>query len=526
MILPNNERFSTFAAYDIALWLEGLAARRGDHPLLIWAPHEGPQKVWSYRKFVHEVACVAGGLAARGVKPGDRILVHFENCPEMMLARFACAWLGAVCVGTNALAAGPEIGYFAANSGAVAAITQPMFADAVAENCRWLKWIAVTADDAGTPPAPGTTPARSDNFAALMAEPLPRRAPEPYAPASIMFTTGTTSRPKGVVWTHANVLWGGRVNAMQQGMRADDVSLIFLPLYHVAGLSWNFFSAMWAGGTIVLQPKFSARRYWPLALETRASVGAHVGFTLNAISNLDVPRHHFRQWIMTRIEPEQMKKFGVRYLAGWGMTEVLTQAIVCDLDMDPPPFAIGRASVAYRVRIVDEDGKDVEPGGAGHLLLGGVRGQSIFAEYDGDAKATADAFDENGYFRTGDRVHLRENGWIEFSDRIKDVIKVGGEGVSAAEIEMVVARVQGIDAVAVVAKPNQQYGEVPVAFVVAKADLPQSAQAAVRENIMAMCRKQLAKFKVPREVIFVPELPRVGFGKISKAKLREQLGVR
>jgi crotonobetaine/carnitine-CoA ligase len=522
-IPPLNERFSTFAGYDVVDWLNSLAERRGDHPMIIWAPHEGPQEIWTYRRFVHEVACVAGGLAKRGITKGDRVLVHLENCPEMIISRFACAWLGAVCVGTNALAAGPEIGYFADNSGAVAGITEPKFAEAVAANCKNLKWLAVTHSDAGVTPERYTVP-RSESFSALMAEPLPRRAPEPYLAASIMFTTGTTSRPKGVVWTHANVLWGGRVNSMQQGLRADDVSMIFLPLYHVAGLSWNFFSQMWAGGTIVMQSKFSASRFWPLALETRATITSHVGFTLNAVGAGEIPPNNFRQWTMTRIEPEQIKKFGVDYLAGWGMTEVLTQAVVCDLNMTPPPRTMGRPGIGYQVRIVDETtGEDVEPGAAGHLLLGGIRGHSIFREYDGDAKATAEAFDENGYFRTGDRVYLRENGWIEFSDRIKDVIKVGGEGVSATEIEMVIAEVPGVAAVAVVAKPNPQYGEVPVAFVETKSDVPESAHAAMRETMLNLCREQLAKFKVPREVIFVPALPRVGFGKITKVKLREQL---
>jgi crotonobetaine/carnitine-CoA ligase len=520
-IPPLNERFSPFAGYDVVDWLNSLAERRGDHPMIIWAPHEGPLVTWSYRRFVHDVACVAGGLAHRGIKKGDRVLVHLENCPEMIIARFACAWLGAICVGTNALAAGPEIGYFAENSGAVGGITQPKFADAVDANCRNLKWLAVTETDAGVTPTSYTVP-RSEAFQRLMAEPLPRRAPDAYLASSIMFTTGTTSRPKGVVWTHANMLWGGKVNAMQQGMRSDDVSLIFLPLYHVAGLSWNFFSTMWVGGTIVMQSKFSASRYWPLSLETRATIGSHVGFSLNAIGSMDVPKHFYRQWIMTRIEPEAQKKFGVDYLAGWGMTEVLTQAIVCDLNMTPPPLAIGRAGIGYQVRIVDEDGRDVERGGAGALLLGGVRGHSIFREYDGDEKATAEAFDENGYFRTGDRVYLRENGWIEFSDRIKDVIKVGGEGVSAAEIEMVISQIPGVAAVAVVAKPNPQYGEVPVAFVVMKPEIAEAAQAATRESMTNLCREQLAKFKVPREVIFVKELPRVGFGKISKAQLRAQ----
>jgi crotonobetaine/carnitine-CoA ligase len=334
-----------------------------------------------------------------------------------------------------------------------------------------------------------------------------------------MFTTGTTSLPKAVVWTHANVLWGARLNAMQQQLRADDVALLFLPLFHVVGLSWCFTSMLWAGGCTVLQPRFSASSYWNIANRHGATIGSHVLATLKIMHKQPVPKHTFRRWIYARHDPAQDAHFGVQLVSGWGMTEVLTQAIVVEPGWDAPAGVIGRPSAGINVRIVDDAGTQVRPGEFGALLIGGIRGLSIFKEYDANPAANAEAFDEHGYFRTGDRVQLREDGWIAFGDRIKDVIKVGGEGVSAAEIEAVLARAGGLAEVAVVARPHEVYGEVPVAFAVrADSTEPETTHT---ERLLAACRENLSPFKQPRAIAYLHDLPRVGFGKISKVRLRE-----
>jgi len=514
---------SPFAGADVASLIAERARQRASHPFLVWAPFDASPEIWSYARFAHEVASLAGGLAASGVRPGDRVIAHLENCPEMLLVRFACAWLGAVCVATNAMAAGPELAWFAETSNAVAAVTQPKFAKLLAAHAPHLKWIAVTSTDAGTPPAAGTAPAEADSFAALFAEPRPRRAPDPDAPALILYTTGTTGRPKGVVWTHANLLWGGRLGAMQQGIRADDVVQVFLPMFHVVGFSWTFLPALWAGATVVLQPRFSASRFWPAALEHKATVTTQVLFTINALAQAPVPAHRFRQWCAARHDPEAQDRFRVPCVLGaWGMTEMVGQPIVGDPAATPRPHSLGRPSPAYDIHILDDDGRPVRPGEVGHLLVGGRRGLSIFAGYDGDAAATAEAFDDHGRFRTGDRVRLHDDGWIQFSDRTKDIIKVGGEGVSAAEIEAVVAAVSGVREVAVVGKPDTAYGEVPAAFVILAGDVPPDRAPAISEQIRQHCQTALAKFKVPREIIVVPDFPRVGFGKIAKAQLRDR----
>jgi carnitine-CoA ligase len=500
---------SPFNELNLDRLLNARADERPDHPLLVWAPFDRKPQTWTYRQFAADAARLAGGLAKRGIGPGDRVLVHFENCPETLLVRFALARLGAVCVATNAMAAGPEIAHYAESSRATAAITQANFAEMVASHARSLRFV-VAADGEGT-----------NSFASLFAEPVPAHHASDGDTAAIMFTTGTTGKPKGVVWTHANVLWGSRYSAQVYGHRADDVSLISLPLFHVVGLCWSFLPVLWAGGTAVLQPRFSASQFWPASLAHRATLASHVIFTSMALQTQAVPeRHFYRQWTVGRAERKSQDYNRIpAFVPSWGMTELIAPGICGDPHTAAPEGALGRPSLAHEVRISDPEGRSVKPGETGVLTIKGVRGLSIFKEYDGNPEATTAAFDGEGFFRTGDRVTLLEDGWIKFSDRASDIIKVGGEGVSPSEIEGVVRGVDGVRDVAVVAAEDAAYGQVPVAFV----EAGPSPGGDLEGDILARCRASLAKFKVPRRVVVMAELPRVGNAKIARAKLRQML---
>jgi crotonobetaine/carnitine-CoA ligase len=222
------------------------AETRRDHPFLIWAPFDAPARTWSYGEFHDRVGALAAGLAARGVKPGEFVLIHLDNCIEAMLAWFACVELGAIAVTTNTRSAAAEIEYFADHCGAVAAITQPAYADLVAANCRNLRWMAVISHDAGAPPAQDRMPARTERFEALFADSAdrPRRAADPFAPCSVQYTSGTTSRPKAVLWTHANALWGAKINAAHQDLHAGDVHQTYLPLFHTNALAYSMLASL------------------------------------------------------------------------------------------------------------------------------------------------------------------------------------------------------------------------------------------------------------------------------------------
>jgi crotonobetaine/carnitine-CoA ligase len=185
-------------------------------------------------------------------------------------------------------------------------------------------------------------------------------------------------------------------------------------------------------------------------------------------------------------------------------------------------MSIGRAAAEYSIRIVDDGGAATSVGGTGNLLIKGIPGLSLFQEYLHNEKATRESFDEHGYFITGDRVALLDNGFIQFGDRAKDMLKLGGENVAPSEIEQVIAVVPGVAEAAVVAKKHPMLDEVPVVFIIPQGGV-ERAPADLHDTIMTACRNSLADFKVPREIRFVDEMPRSTLEKVAKAELRKML---
>ena len=202
------------------------------------------------------------------------------------------------------------------------------------------------------------------------------------------------------------------------------------------------------------------------------------------------------------------------------MTETISHGIVGDIHLPNESMSCGRPAPEYGIVIENDEGRPVLPGETGHLLVRGVPGVSLFKEYLDNPQATADAYDERGLFRTGDRVTLLESGFIRFADRDKDMLKVGGENVAASEIERVVMTVKGVREAAVVAKKHSMLDEVPVVFLIAEEGV---ARDAMPERILEACRATLAGFKVPHEVRVVDEMPRSTLDKVAKAQLRKLL---
>jgi crotonobetaine/carnitine-CoA ligase len=515
-----------FAGLDVPWLLKMRAETRRDHPFLIWAPFDAPARKWTYGEFHERVGALAAGLAQRGIRPGEYLLIHLDNCVEAMLAWFACVELGAIAVTTNTRSAPAEIEYFAGHCGAVAAITQPAYAETISAHCRNLRWLAVTSHDAGAAPAQGHAAPRSDRFENLFADSAdrPRRAADPHAACSVQYTSGTTSRPKAVLWTHANALWGAKVNAAHQDLHQGDVHQTYLPLFHTNALAYSMLASLWVGATCVIQPRFSASRFWSVALEHGCSWTSTIPFCMKALLEREIPKQHkFRLWGTAVCEPPPFAAFGVKIIGWWGMTETITHGIVGELDQPNTPMSIGRAAAEYAIRITDDDGAPTPVGGTGNLLIRGIPGLSLFKEYLHNEKATRESFDEHGYFITGDRVTLLQHGYIKFGDRAKDMLKVGGENVAASEIEQVIAVVPGVREAAVVAKKHPMLDEVPVVFIIPQAGV-ECAPPDLHDNVMAACRNALADFKVPREIRFVDEMPRSTLEKVAKAELRKLLG--
>jgi crotonobetaine/carnitine-CoA ligase len=387
----------------------------------------------------------------------------------------------------------------------------------VAETGVALRWIGCT--DGGETIAAGAY--RLLPFAALRGDPAacPRRAPEPLRPGSVQYTSGTTSRPKGVVWTHANALWSGRTTAAHLHLTADDITLIHLPLFHTNALGYSHMSTLWSGGTIVLTPGFSASRFWDIAARNGCTWASQIGFTLTALLAQPRPEaHHFRFFASGSGGTICQDNWGIAQISWYGSTETISQNCHSDWRLPEAPGSMGRAAHEYELSIRDDDGREVGFGERGRLFVRGVRGLSLFVGYLHDEAATATAFDAEGFYDTGDEVTPRADGEIFYASRAKDMLRVGGENVAALEIETVIMGVAGVREVAVVGKPHPLYQEVPVAFVVAKAD-----DRGLVAAIEAHCAEKLSKFKRPWEVRLLDELPKGLLSKVLKKELRAMI---
>lgn len=517
-----------FAGRDVNWLLDYRAQTRADHPFLVWEPFVGKRRVWTYCEFRTQVLRVAAGLRRRGIKPGDYLLVHLDNSPELEFLWFASARVGAVIVTTNTRSAGAELEFFADNCKAAAAITQPELADLVGRSAPRIKWLAVTEHLADGDDLPANQrPSKECLFSNLEDDPTeaPRIEADPWRLGSVQYTSGTTSRPKGVLWTHGNALWGARASAMHESLNENDIHLVMMPSFHTNARTYSILPAMWVGGTVVLMPKFSASRFWDVAVRNRCTWASVIPFFLKALAQQPIPKHHFRMFGSAINEPPYDQIFGVRSIGWWGMTETVSQGIVGDALLRNRSMTTGRPAPGYGIRILRKDRTAVEPGETGHLECWGWRGVQLFLEYLNNPKATEESFTPDGWFMTGDRVTLEKDGYITFADRDKDMLKVGGENVAASEIERIVALVPGVYEVAVVGQRHRMLDEVPVAFVVAVPSLPESARVGLSSCIIAECKSKLADFKVPREVFVVEDMPRVTLEKINKAALRKRLPV-
>ena len=334
-----------FIGQDVPRLLKLRSEDRSDHPFIICAPFDAKPVRWSYGDFYNEVCQLAAGMKARGIKKGDFVVLHMENCPEFLMSWHACSRLGAVVVTTNHRSSEDEVRYFLEHCGARAAITQPRFEGLIRRAGPELEWVAVSELDAGA--VAETT--RSDDavpFETLRGDPedAPLLDADPLAVNSVQYTSGTTSRPKGVMWTHANALWGAQMNACSTTLQPDDVSHVCLPLYHTNALSYSHMAALWVGATLVLQPKFSASRYWKVCIEHGCTYGVQIPFMLFALMKQPIPKDHsFRLWGLGAENPQLLlEKFGIPCLGWFGMTETISLQTISSLQLPSQEMSMGR----------------------------------------------------------------------------------------------------------------------------------------------------------------------------------------
>ncbi len=516
--------------------LERRAAERGDATFLVWDPAHGrdPSAVGriGYRGLAANVDWLARAFAARGVARGDRVCVHLDNRPEFLIAWWALARLGAVCVSTNARSAADELRFYLEDSGAKAIVTSAARRDVVAAALpASVERVVLVDDDAAEIVGEGC---ETERWSALMREgqelPALGASPaQPLDPCAILYTSGTTSRPKGVVLTHANYLWGAGQMAQHQRLGADDVYLVQMPLFHVNAQIYSVLASWVAGATVVLVPTFSRSGFWRAASEHGATASSMIPFFVMALlRNPDgsrvprdaLPEHSFRLWGYGITSGKVESRFRLKTLGWYGMTATVSAAVIGPWDAPAPEGAIGRPAHGYQVRLLDDEGIPVPPGVPGAVYVRGERGVTLALEYHDRPRATAAAFGRDGWFATGDRMRYDEDGWLYFVDREKDMLKVGGENVASSEIERVLQEVPGVLEVAVIGLADPLLGEVPAACVIAA---PGVEPGDLRDRLLAHSRAKLADFKVPRRIELVDALPRATLEKVNKAALREAL---
>ncbi|MGZ4716323.1 MAG: class I adenylate-forming enzyme family protein [Acidimicrobiales bacterium] len=506
---------------DIPWLLRHWAEHKPDHPVLVWEPTDGNVRRWTYAELLAEVEGLAAGLTDRGIAPDDKVLVHADNCPEMVLAWLACATVGAVAVTTNTRSVASEIEWFVDKTQCVAAITQSHYLRRVDEAGAALKWIAVIESAAGDEPAGSQATTEQIPFDALRGDAgaWSGRAIEPMRPFGIMFTSGTTSKPKAVVHTHANAVWASRCGPRNIDFGTDDRYLIYLPFFHVNAQSWSFFTVLGAGGTAVLMPKWSSSRFWDVVARNEITHISLMPFVMGTLGEADRPQTPLRVGVFGLIMPILDSMFGIEVHAAYGMTETVTHATYGRPSEQLPERSMGHVSPGYEFAVVDKDSGELCPEGeTGELWLRGTRGIQLFLEYHDNPEANAKAFDGD-WFKTGDMVMLGTGGNLFYRERDKDLLKVGGENVSAREVEEIVATVDGVAQVAVVGQRHEFLDEVVVAFVITAPGAPDEAE--LEKQVIDTCGGLLADFKVPRAVYVVDEFPTGTLDKLLKNKLRE-----
>ena len=467
---------------------------------------------------------VAASLLRLGVRKGDRVAVLLVNSVEFMEVLLGCAKIGAITVPINVRLASPEIGYILADSGADVFVFHEQLAEAAV----------------GALVEPGVRVRHSVQVGGAAADGeifypdlLTSGAPEPLDsdvdgrdPAFIMYTSGTTGRPKGVILTHDNLLWNAvNVLSTEQGVHGSDVTVAVAPMFHIGGLGVHTLPLLYVGGTSVILPSFDPVATLRAMAENRTTVQFMVPAMWSALTqvpNFDSYDLSALRMAMGGGAPvpltiiDFMRQRGVPFTEGFGMTETAPMVSVLDAaNVTTRAGSIGRVAMHVDARIVDADDRDVPVDTVGELL---VRGPNVFVGYWMKPEATAEAF-RGGWFHTGDLGRIDADGYITLVDRKKDMIISGGENVYPIEVEQVLFRHSGVLDAAVIGGPDEKWGECVVAVVVAD---PTAEQVPGADELIAWCRERLAHFKCPREVHLMAELPRNATGKLLKTELRKR----
>jgi crotonobetaine/carnitine-CoA ligase len=515
---------SGWAERDIPLTVPALlrrrAEQRGDAPLL----RVGPVRL-SYRQTAERAAGMAGALAARGIRAGDRVAALCGNRIELLELFLGCAWLGAVVVPLNTALRGASLRDPLHRARANALLVERTMCDEALAVAGPLPLWVLDADAAAPDPASaGLIEAGLIEAAPIEAAPIEAAPiePAPVAPGdtvAILFTSGTTGPSRGVCCPHGQLVQWGRTVGRALELTPDDVLHTNLPLFHTNALN-AFLQAVVAGASFSLGTRFSASRFFTDA----ADAGATVTYLLGAMVNMvmsgppsPADRAHRVTKALAPASPENLcvpfaERFGVRLVDGFGTTE--TNLVLGTGVGQARPGSLGQVVDGFTARVVDERGRDAPDGQPGELLVRTALPYGFASGYWDDPEHTAERF-RDGWFHTGDRVVRDGDGWFRFVDRIKDVIRRRGENISSYEVEQVLLRHPGVSEAAVFAVPSELAEDEVMAVLVPTPDNHLDLA-----EVAAHCTRELPYFAVPRYLELADALPKTPTGKVRKHHLR------
>ncbi|MCW2954962.1 MAG: AMP-binding protein [Conexibacter sp.] len=501
--------------------LEERVAAHGDRTFLVFEDRDGAISELTYEAFLARTERCAQGLAQLGIKQGDLVVVHLRNSPEFLIAWFALARLGAVLIPSNIANTVGELEHIVGFTKARMAITEPIYLETVE------RAIAAAGTETAVVVARGSAEGRAafdDVLAAAGAPPRPRVGGDDLA--ELIFTSGTTRKPKAVMLTHANCVRAGQDSVNCLWLDEGERCLTALPLFHVNGQAMSVLGALTVAGTLVLIEEFRASRFWGQVRAHRATQTCIVAMQLRTLiaqppdagDRDHVVRRLFYAINVTDAEKDAFEaRYGVALINGYGLSEGMT-LLTCAPIVGPRRWpSIGLPSPGRRLLLLDDAGDEVAPGEVGEIVVDGTPGRDVMLGYYNDAEATATAL-RGGRLHTGDNAYADEAGYLFFFDRKKDMIKRAGENVSAIEVEWALIDHPQVAEASVVGVPDAIRDEAVAAVVV-----PVEPGAVTEEEIIRHCRERLSKFKVPTVVSFVDSLPKTSIGKVRKDIVRKQL---
>lgn len=503
----------TTAPIDLGSWIARRAAATPKLPAITFG-----ETTWTYRDFADRIDRLAAELVAGGMRRGDRVGYVGLNHPDFLVTLFAAARIGAAFVPLNWRLTADELCYILGNAevhtlladAERAAVIDPVRAEAGLQRA-----IALT-------PVPGWELADE-----LLAQRAPLADPvfaEPDDIAVIMYTSGTTGRPKGAMLTHANLFWNNINALLTFDTSQHDVSLVCAPLFHIGGLNVTTLLTLQKGGRIVLMPAFDPAEALRLIAEHRVTtmfgVPAMFLFMSQRPEFADSDLSSVRHFVCggAPVPEALIHRYGERgipFAQGYGLTETAPLALV--LRTDEVAVKIGAAGnqtlPLSDVRLVDANNAPVPAGARGEIC---VRGPQVMAGYWRNPEATAAVIDSQGWFHTGDIGQADDEGYVWVIDRVKDMVISGGENVYPAEVEDVLYGHPAIAEVAVLGTPDEKWGEAVTAVVAL-----QPGTTLTLDELREFARDKLAAFKLPIRLEFIDALPRTQSGKVVKYQLRE-----